>query len=151
MSGSTKLGVREFLTVKLSLLGVNSFGVWFVSLISVGGGGEGEGGGGGLGVKERTVISGVLCPSELRTLSSSLRPKGSLEEWLASWGSGNLTDEIRHVGKFGYLDIFESRESQRNRSITDRNSCDENHLKLKGFLFVTISPPPGSGVRSNMI
>lgn len=95
--------------MKLSLLGLKSFGVWFVSLTSVGGGGGvGEGGGGGLGVKERTVISGVLCPSD-----SSLRPKGSLEEWLASWGSGNLTDEIRHVSKSGYLDISENRESEK--------------------------------------
>lgn len=91
---------------------MNSFGVWFVSLISVGGGGEGEGGGGGLGVKERTVISGVLCPSELRTLSSSLRPKGSLEEWLASWGSGNLTEESDMLAN---LDIWIYSKAERVR------------------------------------
>lgn len=56
--------------VKLSLLGVNSLGVWFVSLTWVGGGDEG--GGRGLGVLALTVTSGDLCPSELRALSSFL-------------------------------------------------------------------------------
>lgn len=52
-----------------------------VSLTWAGGGGEG--GGGGLGVQARTVTSGDLWLSELRALSSPLRPKGSSEEWLA--------------------------------------------------------------------
>lgn len=60
--------------VKLSLLGVNSLGVWGVSLTWVGGGGEG---GGGLGVQAGTVTSGDLCSSEIRALSSSLRPTDS--------------------------------------------------------------------------
>lgn len=66
--------------VKLSLLGVNSLVVGAFSLTCSGGGGEG--GGGGLGVQTRTVTSGDLCPSELKALSSSLRPNGSSEEWL---------------------------------------------------------------------
>lgn len=54
------------ITVKLSLLGVNSFGVGvFSSTCS-----DGEGGGGGLGVQARTVTSGDLWPSEVRPLSS---------------------------------------------------------------------------------
>lgn len=67
-SESTKLCVRNVLTVKLILLGVNSFGVWAVSFTWAGGGGEG--GGGGLGVQARTVTSGDLWCSELRALSS---------------------------------------------------------------------------------
>ncbi len=78
-SESTKLCVRNVLTVKLILLGVNSFGVWAVSLTWAGG----EGGGGGLGVQAWTVTSVDLWCSELRALSSLLRPKGSSEEWCA--------------------------------------------------------------------
>lgn len=74
-SESTKPCTRHALTVKLSLLGVNSLGVWVVSLTWAAGGGEG--GGGGLGVQARTVASGDLWRSELRALSSPLRPKGS--------------------------------------------------------------------------
>lgn len=81
ISDSTKLGVRNVLTVKLSLLGMKSLGVGAFSLTCAGGGGEG--GGGGLGVQARTTTSGDLRPSELKALSSSLRPKGPSEEWLA--------------------------------------------------------------------
>lgn len=66
--------------VKLSLVGVNSLDVWVVSLTWVGGG---EGGGGGLGVQAWTVTSGDLWPSEMKALSSSLRPNSSSDEWLA--------------------------------------------------------------------
>lgn len=67
--------------VKLSLLGVNSLGVWAFSLTSSTGGG-GEGGGGGLGVKGETVTSCDLWLSELRMHSSSVRRRCSSEEWL---------------------------------------------------------------------
>lgn len=68
--------------VKLSLLGVNSFGAGAFSLARAGGGGEG--GGVGLDVQAWKITSGDLWPSELRALSSSLRPKGTSEDWLAS-------------------------------------------------------------------
>lgn len=71
---------RNTLTVKLSLLGVNSLGAWAFSLTSAGG----EGGGVGLDVQVWAVTSGDLWPSELRAISSSLRPKISSEYWLAS-------------------------------------------------------------------
>lgn len=76
-SAGKNLRLRNFPTEKLSLLGVNSFGVWFVSLARVG---EGV----GLGESAPTVTSVDLSPTELRALSSSLRPKSSSEEWLAS-------------------------------------------------------------------
>lgn len=69
-SEKATLCVRNVLTVKLSLLGMKSLGVWVVSLTWVGEGGEG--GGGGLGVRARTVTPGDLWPSELRALTSSL-------------------------------------------------------------------------------
>lgn len=67
---------------------MNSLGAWAFSLTS--GGGEGEGGGVGLDVQVWAVTSGDLWPSELRAISSSLRPKISSEYWLASSGSGKL-------------------------------------------------------------
>lgn len=67
------------LTVKVSLLGVNSLGAGAFSLTCAGG----EGGGGGLGVQTWRVTSGVLWPAEVRVLSSPLQPKGSSEGWLA--------------------------------------------------------------------
>lgn len=63
--------------VKLSLLGVNSLGAWAFSLTSAGG--EGEDGGVGLDVQAWKITSGDLWPSELRAISSSLRPKISSE------------------------------------------------------------------------
>lgn len=66
----TKLGVKNVLTPKLSLLGVNSFGVGVFSSTCAGGGGEG--GGGGLGVQARTATS------VFRALSSSARLKKRL-------------------------------------------------------------------------
>lgn len=69
---------RHALTVKLSLLGVNSLGAGACA------DGGGEGGGVGLDVQAGTLTSGDLWPSELRALSSSLRPKGSSEDWLVS-------------------------------------------------------------------
>lgn len=53
------------LTEKLSLLGVNSLGVWLVSLTGAVAGGGGEGGGGGLGVQASTVTPADLGASEL--------------------------------------------------------------------------------------
>lgn len=73
-SDTQKVETSARLTGKLSLLGVNSLGVWFVSFTWTGGGG-----GEGLGAQAPTVTS-----DDLRPLSSSLRPKASSEEWLAS-------------------------------------------------------------------
>ena len=87
----TTQNIRNVLTVKLILLGLNSLGVEDFSLTCAAGGG-GEGGGGKLGVQSRPATSGHLWPSELKALSSSLRLKGPSEEWLSSRGSGNLTE-----------------------------------------------------------
>lgn len=65
--------------MKLSLLGVNSFGAGAFSSTSTGGGGDG--GGGGLGVTlSNPVTSGDLWPSELKAHRTLLRPKSSSEE-----------------------------------------------------------------------
>lgn len=56
---------------------MNSLGAWAFSLTSAGG--EGEGGGVGLDVQAWKMTSGDLWPSELRAISSSLRPKISSE------------------------------------------------------------------------
>lgn len=69
VSGSTKLSEKNVLTLKLSLLGVNSLGAGAFSSTCASGGGEG--GGGVLGVQARTVTSVDLWPFELRALSSS--------------------------------------------------------------------------------
>lgn len=86
-SDSVKILPGNVLTVKLSLLGVNSLVVWVVSLTCVGDGG-------GLGAQAPAVTSVDLCPVELRALSS-LQTKGSSEKWLAGSGSGKLTGKNR--------------------------------------------------------
>lgn len=95
MTDSRAQPASHQLTVKLSLLGVNSLGAWVFSLTCAGG----EGRGGGLGVQTLTATSGDLWPSELRAVCSSLQTKGSPVERLAGSGSGRLNNTDRALRK----------------------------------------------------